>query len=316
MKTIDLVGYLAAALVLATFCTRSMNKLRLIALASNFAFITYGYLANLAPVLILHSALLPVNAYRLVQLCWTEPATKLVAIFSRVHSITAHVTVVFVLAFALAGGGYELFAYLSKTSNVIAREPVTGAAIPTKASVDATGHLKALGRLKSYAAALGGPVGVAAHVNTAVDTGPGRPKATGAPPRLRPIIAGERGDEVKGADAVAPGQTRAANSDVAEASPFGGPIPASRSKDAKLYRERGVALCRRGDFSLAITDFDQAIRLDPNSEVAYVDRGIALYGLGESGRAFADIVQAKRMKNSRQAATLLSKPRKARSSLE
>jgi CRP/FNR family transcriptional regulator, cyclic AMP receptor protein len=73
---IDIVGYLAAGLVLATFCTRSMSRLRLIALVSNVAFITYGYLANLTPVLVLHTILLPVNTYRLWQLYWREVSTK------------------------------------------------------------------------------------------------------------------------------------------------------------------------------------------------------------------------------------------------
>jgi len=66
-KMIDGIGYLAAGLVLAAFCMRSMSKLRLVALASNLAFIAYGYLDNLMPVLVLHALLLPVNAYRLVQ---------------------------------------------------------------------------------------------------------------------------------------------------------------------------------------------------------------------------------------------------------
>jgi hypothetical protein len=74
---IDVVGYLAAGLVLVTFCTRSMSRLRLIALASNVAFITYGYLANLTPVLALHTILLPVNTYRLGQLYWSGLPTKL-----------------------------------------------------------------------------------------------------------------------------------------------------------------------------------------------------------------------------------------------
>jgi len=65
---IDAVGYLAAGLVLATFCMRSMGGLRLVALASNLAFIAYGYLGSLTPVLVLHALLLPVNACRLVQL--------------------------------------------------------------------------------------------------------------------------------------------------------------------------------------------------------------------------------------------------------
>jgi hypothetical protein len=65
---VNLVGYIAASLVLATFCMRSMCALRLIALTSNLAFIAYGYLADLQPVLVLHFILLPVNAYRLLQL--------------------------------------------------------------------------------------------------------------------------------------------------------------------------------------------------------------------------------------------------------
>jgi hypothetical protein len=73
---IDIIGYLAAGLVLATFCTRSMSSLRLIALVSNVAFITYGYFADLTPVLILHTILLPVNAYRLRQLYWSELSSK------------------------------------------------------------------------------------------------------------------------------------------------------------------------------------------------------------------------------------------------
>jgi hypothetical protein len=66
--TIDAIGFVAAGLVLTTFCMRSMSALRWVAIASNLAFIAYGYLAGLAPVLLLHALLLPVNAYRLAQL--------------------------------------------------------------------------------------------------------------------------------------------------------------------------------------------------------------------------------------------------------
>jgi hypothetical protein len=67
-QEVNVVGYLAASLVLATFCMRSMGGLRFMALASNLAFIAYGYLADLMPVLLLHAVLLPVNVYRLSQL--------------------------------------------------------------------------------------------------------------------------------------------------------------------------------------------------------------------------------------------------------
>jgi hypothetical protein len=63
----DLIGFAAAVLVLATFCMSSMSALRWMAIASNVAFIAYGYLGGLAPVLLLHALLLPVNVYRLAQ---------------------------------------------------------------------------------------------------------------------------------------------------------------------------------------------------------------------------------------------------------
>ncbi len=61
-------GYLASALVLTTFCMASMRPLRLTAVASNLAFIFYAAVADIRPVLILHSILLPVNIFRLVQI--------------------------------------------------------------------------------------------------------------------------------------------------------------------------------------------------------------------------------------------------------
>jgi hypothetical protein len=61
----DLLGYAAAGLVLATFCMRDMATLRCMAIASNLAFIAYGALADLGPVLVLHLLLLPVNVLRL-----------------------------------------------------------------------------------------------------------------------------------------------------------------------------------------------------------------------------------------------------------
>src|SRR4029077_7515106 len=71
-EEINLVGYLAASFVFATFCMRSMMGLRSMAVASNLAFIAYGYLADLMPVFLLHAVLLPVNAYRLARLLRTD----------------------------------------------------------------------------------------------------------------------------------------------------------------------------------------------------------------------------------------------------
>jgi hypothetical protein len=60
----DALGYVAAGLVFATFCAQRMAFLRAIAIASNVAFIGYGFLDGLWPILILHSAMLPVNIRR------------------------------------------------------------------------------------------------------------------------------------------------------------------------------------------------------------------------------------------------------------
>jgi CRP/FNR family cyclic AMP-dependent transcriptional regulator len=59
---------LASALVLATFSMKSMRRLRISAIASNIAFITYVLEAGLHPILVLHSILLPMNIVRLVQI--------------------------------------------------------------------------------------------------------------------------------------------------------------------------------------------------------------------------------------------------------
>jgi len=68
MNFAELSGYLAAALVFLTFYMRTMIPLRVIGLGSNCAFILYGSLGGLYPVLILHLILLPLNCWRLYQM--------------------------------------------------------------------------------------------------------------------------------------------------------------------------------------------------------------------------------------------------------
>ena len=60
------IGYVASALVLAAFGMKDMVNLRIVAICSNIAFITYALLLNLLPVLILHVVLLPLNGWRLI----------------------------------------------------------------------------------------------------------------------------------------------------------------------------------------------------------------------------------------------------------
>lgn len=75
----DALGYVAAGLVFATFCAQRMNLLRALAIASNIAFIGYGFLDGLWPILILHSAMLPVNIRRYRQSARGRCGTRQVA---------------------------------------------------------------------------------------------------------------------------------------------------------------------------------------------------------------------------------------------
>ncbi len=76
MNTFEPIGYLASLLVLATFCMRDVAALRGVAIASNFAFIAYGTLADVLPVLLLHVVLLPVNLLRLAESVHSAPRRR------------------------------------------------------------------------------------------------------------------------------------------------------------------------------------------------------------------------------------------------
>ncbi len=65
---VQLVGYAASVLVFSTFYMKTMIPLRCVAIASNVAFVTYGYFAGIYPVFLLHTVLLPLNLFRLRQM--------------------------------------------------------------------------------------------------------------------------------------------------------------------------------------------------------------------------------------------------------
>jgi hypothetical protein len=64
----EATGFFASALVLLTFTMKDMRMLRIIAIFSNFAFISYGAFDWLLPVLSLHLLLLPLNLLRLKEI--------------------------------------------------------------------------------------------------------------------------------------------------------------------------------------------------------------------------------------------------------
>jgi hypothetical protein len=68
MESSLVLGYLAAALMFSTFFMRLMIPLRIVAMISNAVYIFYAVMIGLAPMILLHSLLLPLNAVRLVQM--------------------------------------------------------------------------------------------------------------------------------------------------------------------------------------------------------------------------------------------------------
>ena len=68
MQWIEAFGYLGALMTLATFSMKTMLHLRIVGIVANLAFITYGVLDHVYPVLLLHMTLLPLNVWRLWQL--------------------------------------------------------------------------------------------------------------------------------------------------------------------------------------------------------------------------------------------------------
>ncbi|AMJ62929.1 hypothetical protein AXW83_23845 [Bosea sp. PAMC 26642] len=56
-----MIGFLAAAATLATFCQTDIRRLRSWAVMANCLFILYAWIGVYAPVLVLHVILLPIN---------------------------------------------------------------------------------------------------------------------------------------------------------------------------------------------------------------------------------------------------------------
>ncbi len=64
----QIIGYVSSVLVFSAFYMKTMIPLRIVAICSNFTFITYALLGGLYPILVLHSVLLPLNVHRLRQM--------------------------------------------------------------------------------------------------------------------------------------------------------------------------------------------------------------------------------------------------------
>jgi Flp pilus assembly protein TadD len=61
------------------------------------------------------------------------------------------------------------------------------------------------------------------------------------------------------------------------------------------YRNRGAIFQSKGQHERAISDFDEAIRPDPNGSIAFYNRGIVLRSLGQQARAAMDFAKARQL---------------------
>jgi tetratricopeptide (TPR) repeat protein len=61
------------------------------------------------------------------------------------------------------------------------------------------------------------------------------------------------------------------------------------------YLDRGDKNNNKADYDLAITEFDRALQLDPNSAAAYFGRGRGYLRKGDNSKAIADYSQALRL---------------------
>lgn len=65
---IEVVGWTASALTIATYAMNTMMPLRILALGSSVCFMIYGTVLQLWPLLVMELVLLPINSFRLWQL--------------------------------------------------------------------------------------------------------------------------------------------------------------------------------------------------------------------------------------------------------
>jgi tetratricopeptide (TPR) repeat protein len=69
------------------------------------------------------------------------------------------------------------------------------------------------------------------------------------------------------------------------------PLPSARAQ----YSNRGFAYMAKGQPDRAIQDFNEAIRLNPNSALAFFNRGLAKRAKGDFTGGDADIAEVHRL---------------------
>lgn len=95
----NIVGLIAAGLVVAALSMRTMVPLRITSIASNIAFVTYGLMLGSFPTVLLHAILFPLNVYRLREMIQlirrvrvastADPSIDWLRVFMSKRSVTA-----------------------------------------------------------------------------------------------------------------------------------------------------------------------------------------------------------------------------------
>ncbi len=68
MDWIDVIGYAGTGLTVLSYSMRRMLPLRIAAVSSSVAFLTYASFTGAGPLIVMEMILLPINGYRLLEL--------------------------------------------------------------------------------------------------------------------------------------------------------------------------------------------------------------------------------------------------------
>ena len=68
MDWVEAVGYLGTALTVLSYGVKNLVPLRIAAILSSVAFLSYGFLTQSYPLMLMEVLLLPVNTYRLLEI--------------------------------------------------------------------------------------------------------------------------------------------------------------------------------------------------------------------------------------------------------
>lgn len=89
MIWIEAVGYAGTAFTILAYSMRRLMPLRIVAILSSVSFLVYAALIGSAPLMLMEAVLLPINAWRLIELVRPAPARQLFAEARSVPAVTS-----------------------------------------------------------------------------------------------------------------------------------------------------------------------------------------------------------------------------------